>query len=940
MFYLFGGSNNNDLWKYDPASNQWVWLSGQNKAAGKGVYAKLGVPDAASEPAARGGAASWVGEDGSLMFFGGIGAGVRDDVWSYSPLTGLWTWVKGSPLAGAKPLYGTLGVGAEPNTPGARQLGSVATDALGNAWHFAGVNGANNYSDVFKLDLPEETIARTLAATGIADNTATLEGVVTPNGFDTSAHFRYGKRLDLADALETPATAIGDGSTAVAVDEALTGLDAGTTYYYQVVGTNAFSTSYGDIKAVTTTGASAATIQFADAASTVSEGVGVANIAVTLSKPVATPVTVQITGTGFFTGTSLVLAAGQTVGFVAVNITNNNTVGADISSNLGIGTITGGGAAAGIQTTHLLTVQDDDQALSVTSPVSQFVAVRGTLALSVNVNSGSGPILYQWRKNGAVIKGATASTYVVHNVALAAAGIYTCDVANPVGAAAVTPAEVFVIDATPKVIATTVGKTAKFTVVAAGPTPITFAWKKAPATTPPGVTNLKDYTTSPLAEADSGIYFCEVSKTGNPALNANGGNNHLRVAAVTALNYTAAGVVGTYFSIVDRNPAVGANLGGRIDLTTTAAGAFTAKLTADGVAASLKGTLVPTVVAGNITAIAGRADFVRKGKPTLRLDFQLGINDNTFTGTLTEVDTSTSQAFTGYRNKWLLPKDAAAYAGYYTFALEIPQSYVGDLDFPQGNGFGSYTVGVDGRYTCTGFTADGFAHSSAGFIGPVGAVGIYTLFKARVGSLVGEGDITPDGMTGANNTFQGTLTWSKAAALATAKDQLYRKGFEPTTLTIIGGKYKAPVAGGVIAGLTNADNKARVAFDEGTLTTGQIDGGVADTDMKTNTVVFTIKNTKVTGVVQTVIVPPAVSNPNKFTFKLAAKPLGQYTGTAILLGNVATLNRTAKFSGMIVWNGTAYIAPGYFLVNQLPEPGQTVTTSTVVSGHVNLEPAP
>lgn len=940
MFYLFGGSNNNDLWRYDPASNQWVWLSGQNKAAGKGVYAKLGVPDATNEPASRGGAAAWVGEDGSLMLFGGIGAGLRDDVWSYNVQTGLWTWVKGSALASAKPIYGTLGVGSEPNTPGARQLGSVATDALGNAWHFGGVNGANSYSDLFKLDLPEEAVARTLAATGVADNDATLEGEVTPNGFETSAYFRYGKRLDLSDAVETTAVSIGDGNVAVAVDEAISALDAGTTYYYQMVAENAFSVTTGEIKAVTTTGASAATVQFAAAASTVSEGVGVANIAVTLSKPLAAPVSVAITGTGFFVGTNISFASGQTVAFVPVTITNNNVVGADVTSNLGIGTITGS-ATAGAQTAHLLTVEDDDEALVVTGPTSQFVAVRDTLVLSVNATQGSSPILYQWLKNGKVIKGATSASYVIHNATLAAAGIYTCNVTNPVGAATgMTPAEVFVVDATPKVIATTVGKTAKFTVAAAGPFPISYAWKKAPATTPPGVTTLNSYTTPALAEADSGIYFCEVSKTGSMTLVANGGNNHLRVAASTALNYTAAGVVGTYFSIVDRNPLVGADLGGRIDLTTTATGAFTAKLTADGVAASVKGTLVPTVVAGNITAIEGRADFVRKGKATLRLDFQLGINNNTFTGTLTEEDSNTAEAFTGYRNKWLLPKDATAYAGYYTFALELPQSVVGDLEFPQGNGFGSFTIATDGRYTCTGFTADGFAISSAGFLGPVGEVGIYTLSKARVGSLLGEGDITPDGMTGANNMFQGTLSWNKSAALATAKDQLYRNGFGATDLTIIGGKYKAPVAGGVIAGLLNVDNKARVAFDEGGITTGQIDGGVADTDMKTNTVVFTIKNTNPTKTTQTVIVPAAIVNPNKFTFKLASKPLGQFTGTFTMPNANTALVRSGKYSGMIVWDGTSYIAPGYFLLNRLPEPGQTVKTSTILSGHISLEPAP
>lgn len=137
--WLFGGSNNNDLWKYDPSSNAWAWISGQQKAGFAGVYKVVGLPDAATEPASRGGARTWVDADGALVLFGGLGAGLRDDVWSYQPATGVWTWLKGSRTAAAKPLYGTLHVGAEPNTPGARQQSALGMDAEGNLWSFGGI---------------------------------------------------------------------------------------------------------------------------------------------------------------------------------------------------------------------------------------------------------------------------------------------------------------------------------------------------------------------------------------------------------------------------------------------------------------------------------------------------------------------------------------------------------------------------------------------------------------------------------------------------------------------------------------------------------------------------------------------------------------------------------------------------------------------------------
>ena len=88
-----------------------------------------------------------------------------------------------------------------------------------------------------------------------------------------------------------------------------------------------------------------------------------------------------------------------------------------------------------------------------------------------------------------------------------------------------------------------------------------------------------------------------------------GGENTLRVAALNAITYPA----GTYLSIVDRNPFVGRDLGARIDITTTATGSFTAKLTGDGVASTLKGIMVPPLSGSTASAATGRADFIRKG---------------------------------------------------------------------------------------------------------------------------------------------------------------------------------------------------------------------------------------------------------------------------------------------------------------------------------------
>jgi hypothetical protein len=82
-----------------------------------------------------------------IWIFGGAGydsAGNGNtnlnDLWRFDPATGQWTWMSGSNLAGAKGMYGTLGVPSINNVPGARDSGTVFYDFFysGNAWLFGG----------------------------------------------------------------------------------------------------------------------------------------------------------------------------------------------------------------------------------------------------------------------------------------------------------------------------------------------------------------------------------------------------------------------------------------------------------------------------------------------------------------------------------------------------------------------------------------------------------------------------------------------------------------------------------------------------------------------------------------------------------------------------------------------------------------------------------
>jgi N-acetylneuraminic acid mutarotase len=110
-----------------------------------GVYGSQGTAAAANVPGARAGAAAWKDSAGNLWLFGGYWQNANgssfsfyNDVWKYSPASGEWTWVGGSNTPGALGVFGTQGVAAQANVPGARSTPAVWTDGNGNAWLFAG----------------------------------------------------------------------------------------------------------------------------------------------------------------------------------------------------------------------------------------------------------------------------------------------------------------------------------------------------------------------------------------------------------------------------------------------------------------------------------------------------------------------------------------------------------------------------------------------------------------------------------------------------------------------------------------------------------------------------------------------------------------------------------------------------------------------------------
>ena len=150
--WLFGGNGQaqsgtggqlNDLWMFNSTTG-WTWMSGSNGIDAAGSYGTQGSAAAGNVPGAREASSAWIDSSNNLWVFGGQGYdsaghfGYMNDLWQYNPGAGTWTWVSGSNTDAALGVYGTKGVAAAGNVPGARGYSNSWIDSSGNLWLFGG----------------------------------------------------------------------------------------------------------------------------------------------------------------------------------------------------------------------------------------------------------------------------------------------------------------------------------------------------------------------------------------------------------------------------------------------------------------------------------------------------------------------------------------------------------------------------------------------------------------------------------------------------------------------------------------------------------------------------------------------------------------------------------------------------------------------------------
>ncbi len=161
-YYTSGAGLLNDLWKYNPSTNNWTWIDGDNSRDVPGFYGQKGRAALENNPGGRQNSIGWQDSTGDFWIFGGEGyaaeniSGMLNDLWKYNHQTNNWIWINGDSIINVPGLYGTQGNGIIDNHPGSRSACVWWTDRENNFWLFSGYGtysaGFGWFNDLWKYN--------------------------------------------------------------------------------------------------------------------------------------------------------------------------------------------------------------------------------------------------------------------------------------------------------------------------------------------------------------------------------------------------------------------------------------------------------------------------------------------------------------------------------------------------------------------------------------------------------------------------------------------------------------------------------------------------------------------------------------------------------------------------------------------------------------------
>jgi hypothetical protein len=187
-FWLFGGLNwgvsnpppvYNDIWKYNPSTNNWTWMGGSNLINSQTNYGEKCIFSNSNILGPRiENRASWVDDNYNFWHFGGgdtTGTMRHNDLWMYCPSSNKWIWVNGDTINGSGH-WGTMGVSNPLNIPEGRMGSNSFKDNNGNLYLFGGYM----YNDLWRYTI-NDSCSYCGEDVGLNDYKETEEIILSPS---------------------------------------------------------------------------------------------------------------------------------------------------------------------------------------------------------------------------------------------------------------------------------------------------------------------------------------------------------------------------------------------------------------------------------------------------------------------------------------------------------------------------------------------------------------------------------------------------------------------------------------------------------------------------------------------------------------------------------------------------------------------------------------
>ena len=541
-----------------------------------------------------------------------------------------------------------------------------------------------------------------------------------------------------------------------------------------------------------------------------------------------------------------------------------------------------------------------------TASSSLALPLHGTLTLKAPTTAHG--VSYRWQKGGADlavssrIASVTSASLIIKDLTLADAGAYTCIIGN--GATTITGGAVTLIvqDKVPTVTTTTLPDAQVAVVYDAQLTGSELPTKFTVSGLPGGLKcdTLGHITGTPT---QSGTFPLKV-------IAANGvGKSATKLLSLKVLTLPT-GLTGSWMGISGAH---------RIDATIATSGVMTGTIQILSVSRQFRTTVViSSATDGSISPcpISHPTFGNMTVNGTISLASGIGVNLNLNYDIPGIGQTTTPIILWSRAPITELPK----FKGYYTAALANlnPSGYT----VPEGSGYAAITIGSTGSTTVSGRLADGTAHSTTGFVGPNGEVGVFDApitNKSFLNNVIRISLGTPPNYY--DNSISGALDWSRSAI----PGRLFPDGFF-IQLSANGYKYLKPnlglLTGPIVMNLVNAPGNAQLAF--GIYNEGS--GGASQGRISTSNQ-FSLKSGGAFSSASVTI--------NAATGVFTAS--GTFSSTSYY--NSIPVRRSGTGYGIIVSNPTTLggLGVGYVILPLIPRNvGETLGNTPQVSGSVSL----